>query len=559
MAGVNQAPPQPFAVPDTRAQLGAIARVRWTIFKNSLRTMRGRMEMVSTFFIGLWFVMFGFGGAFAFGFSSYGILSHGSADFLALLFWAVFVFWIFFPLLATAFSEPFDSANLLRFPLRYSSFFLANIVYGSIDGSTMVGILWLIGITVGSAFAASTRLPWALLVLALFGLVNVLAVRALFAWIDRWLAQRRTREIMGVLFLVVIIGFQFIGPLANRLGHRRHAPLPTYLGQAITYQRFLPAGLAAQALWRGLHADWAFAGGALLLLCSYAIGFLLLLHLRLRGQYVGESFGEGVAREKLVVTKVETRSGWTLPGLSAQMTAIMEKEAHYLSRSGPMLFTLVMPAVIVLLLHVGTNPGRAAQFARTQGMAFPIGAAYTLLLLTNLVYNSFGADGAGVQFFFLAPVRMRSVIAAKNLVHASVLVLEMLLVWLTATLLHGRPTAGVVAVTVAAVLFAAPLDFCVGNLLSLYTPKKYDYGTFGRQRASGTTVLASFGIQGATIGVAAIVIVATWHHGGLWLATSIFAMLSLISIALYRMVLGRVDQIALMKREALVSVLAKTG
>ena len=558
MADVNQAATLPFAVSDTRAQLGAIARVRWVIFKNSLRTMRGRMEIVSWFFIGFWFLMFGIGGALAYGIGSYSILSRGSVGSLAILFWGVFAFWLFFPLLATAFAEPFDSTNLLRFPLRYSSFFLANLVYGSIDGSTMVGILWLTGIALGSAFAAPSALPWTLLVLAVFGLVNVFAVRALFAWIDRWLAQRRTREIMGILFFLVIIGFQFIGPLARRLGGRR-AQLPAYLTQAAGVQKYLPPGLAAQALWRGLHADWAFAAASLLLLVCYAIAFLLLLHLRLRRQFVGEAFGEGVARERLVATKVETRSGWRLPGLSSQEAAIMEKEARYLSRSGPMLFTLVMPAVIILLLHMGGNPARAAQVARTQSLAFPIGAAYTLLLLSNLIYNNFGADGAGVQFFFVAPVRIRSVFVGKNLVLAGVLVLEMCLVWLAATLLNGRPAANVIAVTLAAVLFAAPLDFAIGNLLSLYTPKKYDYGAFGRQRASGTTVLASFGVQAATIGIAAIVIVATWHHGGLWLATAIFVALSLPSIALYRVVLSRVDQIALVKRESLIAVLAKAS
>ena len=33
-----------------------------------------------------------------------------------------------------------------------------------------------------------------------FAVFNILLVRAVFAWIDRWLAQRRTREILTRFF-----------------------------------------------------------------------------------------------------------------------------------------------------------------------------------------------------------------------------------------------------------------------------------------------------------------------------------------------------------------------
>jgi ABC-2 type transport system permease protein len=237
----------------------------------------------------------------------------------------------------------------------------------------------------------------------------------------------------------------------------------------------------------------------------------------------------------------------------------MEKEARYLSRSGPMLFALLMPAVVLFLFHMGGNPGRPNAFARNPNLAFPIGAAYALLLLTNLIYNNFGADGAGVQFFFVSPVRIRSVVIAKNLVHAGILVLEMFLVWIATYLLYSLPALNVIAATLVAVLFAAPLNFCVGNLLSLYTPKKYDYGTFGRQRAPGFTVLASFGVQAFTIGVAVCVVLISRHYGNLWIATAIFAFLAAISFALYRIVLEKIDGIALRKRESLISILAKTS
>ncbi|HKV46587.1 MAG TPA: hypothetical protein VJN69_00750 [Candidatus Acidoferrales bacterium] len=548
----------PLALPDAGMQLRAIALLRWQIFKNSLRTMRGRLEAVSWIFVGFWFVALGLGGAFGIAVGSWWMVSHNRSDLLAALFWPIFVFWICFPLVATAFTEIFDSSNLLRYPLRYSSFFLVNLIYGSLDGGTVVGLLWLIGAALGISVAQPSSAPWAVLTVAVFGVSNIFLVRALFSWIERWLAQRKTREIMGILFFLIIIGFEFIGPLTRR-AHRQHFQLPSYVSQAILVQKVLPPGLVAGAIGGSVHADWFSAGGSLLLLSAYAAAFCLLFHMRLRGQYAGESFSETAVRKEVNAEKAETQSGWALPGLSGQLAAIMEKETRYLSRSGPMLFALIMPIVVLLLFRMSGNPNRPNAFAHNPNLAFPVGAAYSLLLLTNLIYNNFGADGMGVQFFFVAPVKMRSVVTAKNLVHGGVLALEMGLVFLGTYLMYGPPAPAVVSATFVGVLFAIPLDFAIGNLLSLYSPKKYDYGAFGRQRAPGLTVLASFGVQALTIGIAVIVVLVARHYGSLWLATIVFAALALASWTLYQAVLGRIDGVAFSKRESLIATIAKTG
>ena len=44
-----------------------------------------------------------------------------------------------------------------------------------------------------------------------------------------------------------------------------------------------------------------------------------------------------------------------------------------------------------------------------------------MLVLTNLVYNSFGGDGGGIQFFYACPVSFRQIVLGKNLTHASIL------------------------------------------------------------------------------------------------------------------------------------------
>ena len=68
--------------------------------------------------------------------------------------------------------------------------------------------------------------------------------------------------------------------------------------------------------------------------------------------------------------------------------------------------------------------GTPAHSSRTPDMAFPGAAAYALLVLTNLVFNSFGGDGGGIQFFYASPVRFRQIMLGKNLTHAGILVAE---------------------------------------------------------------------------------------------------------------------------------------
>ena len=90
---------------------------------------------------------------------------------------------------------------------------------------------------------------------------------------------------------------------------------------------------------------------------------------------------------------------------------------------------------------------------------------------------------------------------AKNLTHAGILAIEVLVAWIAVTLLYGRPALDVTIASLAGLLFAAPVNFSAGNLLSIYSPKKLDYSSFGRQRASQMTVLISLGVQLFVVGV----------------------------------------------------------
>ncbi len=540
-----------------KGQFAAIARLRWRIFLHSLRTTRGTAELVSHVFVGLLIVGAGVGGAIGLGVAAWTFLTRGSPQWLSLLLWLVFVFWQFFPVMATAFTESTDSSVFLRFPLSYRAYFLVILAFGAFDIATALSSLWLVGIFVGIAILEPGAIVWIATVLFAFAMINIVLARAIFSWIERWLAQRRTREIFGVLFFLLIIGFQLIGPLINRYGdHSR--PEVMRVGQELSpLQQALPPGLAAAAIV-DLHSDLPRAVMSLALLSIYGACFLWLLNLRLRAQYRGENLNETTARAKRQTGKPSVRLGWNLPGLAPGTTAIFQKELIYLTRSGPMLFTLIMPVVMLTVFRFGGVGDRSGGLLmRAPTFAFPTGAAYALLVLTNLVYNNFGADGGGVQFLFALPVRFRQIVFAKNLAHLTVLAVELFLIGLAVSVLYKPPALDIIAATLAAVLFAIPVNFSAGNLLSIYSPKRIEYATFGRQRASQTTILLSFVVQIVVFGTGVLVFLFVPQYDGYWPAALAFLLLSAVTWTGYWILLRTMDRRALDRRETMIAELCR--
>lgn len=545
--------------PQTRGQLTAIALVRWQMISNSMRTMRGRLELVSRIVMALSITIAGMGGAVGVAIASWYFTSRDEMEFLAIFLWLVFLFWQLFPVMASAFAETAESSNLLRFPLTYRSYFLIQLVYGSLEPATALGSLWLAGMALGIGVAKPAWFLWAVMVLLMFALLNIFLTRMIFSWLERWLAKRRTRELMGLLFFAIIISLQFIGPITIRLTRHAHPEAASYSNLLLPIERLLPPGLAASALSQPFKAGFAPALAALAFLCGYCAVFAWLLGIRVRRQFLGENLSEGLARVKGPKAKIVAHEGWDIPGASSGVAAVFEKEFRYLSRSVMMLFNLVMPIVILLIFALA--PGNARNdsnfLLNAPDFAFPIGAAYALPLIVNLSFNVFGADHAGIQFYFVSPVSFRQIMLAKNLVHTTVIALESVVVWIAVCFMFRAPSLEITLATLAGILFATPVNLAVGDLMSLYSPKKVDFSKFGRQRASGLTVLASLGTQAVTLGIVAITFLAAHFLAKIWVATILYLLFAVVTIAGYLVVLGKVDAIAIQRREAIIEELCR--
>lgn len=539
-------------------QLTTIAQLRWRMFVNSLRTRRGKMELASRIAVTSAFAIGGVGGFFAIAGMSWYFVSHGNGQFLAIPLWMILFFWQIFPVMATAFTNNPDSSELLRFPLSYRSYFLVRLAYGFLDPASALGSLGVFGVLVGVTAARPLIFPWALAVLFTFALFNLVLMQTIFAWLERWLAQRRTREVLGVLFILATLSFQMTGPALQQVTHGSHPQLLHSLSVGAKIQSVLPPGLAADAISRALGAEFFVGFTSLLFLAALTLAIGLLLNIRIRAQFRGENLSEAAARP-LTKQPQNLQLGWNLPGFSRSVAAVFEKEMHYLLRSGPMLLTLIMPIFMLAVIRMGPMNAmhHSGIMQRTPDTAFPGAAAYSLLILTNLVYNCFGGDSGGIQFFYSSPVRFRQIVLGKNLAHSAVLIATTAFSWLAVSYLYGAPHLAVTVATMAGLLFAAPLNFTAGNLLSLYSPKKRDFSTFGRQNVSQTTVLASFGMQTVIVGLGVGVFAISRLYHDLWIAVILFLLLAAISIPVYVAVLRQMDGLAAQRQESLIAELCR--
>jgi ABC-2 type transport system permease protein len=540
MAGVS-------GVQREAGQLRLIAELRWQMFVNSRR----RLDLAARGLVGLTVGTAVFGMGVLLGIGSWTALHTNSPLMLTALLWFVFATWQLLPILVTGFGAQADLGSLLRFPVRYPTFVLLTLAYGLADPVAVAALYWLICVLMGIGVAERGALLWAVLALISFAAVNLLLSRAVFTWLERWLAQRRTREILGVAFFIVMMSFQFIGPLSDRWGRQAMQALPA-VKRLAPFTHLFPPGMAVSVIEAGWRGEGERALAALGSLSALGLAAGWVLGIRLRAQYRGENLSEGRAGRADAGPR-RIRQGWRLLGLSPAVAALLEKELRCLARNTAQYLPLVAPLILVVLA------GRAREVMPLAGTAFffPGCVAYCLLVTAGSSYNSLGYDGAGVALIFATPVRFRDVLVAKNMLQTAVFAVEVLVTSVLAVLVSGRPDPAIVAVTLTAALFALPLNFTAGNLVSLYFPRRLEFGTLRRQNASGMAVLITLSIQVAILGISAVVYLLSCWAGKVWLAEAAFLALAVIVLIAYKWVLDASTRIAEKQRDVLMTELCR--
>jgi ABC-2 type transport system permease protein len=550
---------QGFLSPLARRQYAALAWVQSRIFINSLRTRRGGFELGAKILVVLIFCLIAGGPAFGLGFGAYVAVSRGHVLGISVLLWVLFLSWQFFAALAPALGgQNPELGHLLRYPVSFSSWIALYLVYGLAAPSTIIGIAWALAIGIGISVTRPGLVLWTGLTLALFVLFNLLLSRTILAWIERWLAQRRTREIVTGIFLFLALGAQVLNPAwhqnyRNRpFGNLRKQTLDRLAAHALLAQKVLPPGLAVNAIDLADHGRALLASEDILWLGFYTLGAGGLLALRLRRESRGESLSEAPR-----ASSVRRPRRPPILDFSGPIAAVFEKDLRYLMRSGPMLYNLAAPLVMVFVFGGALRGGH---YSSIRGeYALPIGMAWAFLGLARLICNSLGMEGDGIQFYFLSPTPLRTVVLGKNYLHLVLFGLEALLISAVVIYRFGLPATSIAAATVAWLLFAVPANFAIGNLLSIAMPYRINLARIRRENGALGNGLTSMATQFGVVAIGAAVLAPCAIFGRPWLATPIFVALAAISSWVYFYVLASVDRMIEARRDSLTLEIMKTS
>ena len=542
-------------------QLTIVAGLRWQMFRNSLRTTSGRFDLLARTALGAGTAVIAAGIGAGLGVASYLCVARGSWRLLALPLWAVFLTWQVMPLLLAASGSSFDSRSLLRYPLRFSVFFLLSLVSAGFDPPVAAALLWLVCIAAAIVLARPDLLGSTLLVVTLFALMNLLLNGAVFSWLERWMARRRTREALLAILLLGFLSLQLAVALEARLGKR----LAPFLNAVLPALQFLPPSLASKAVAGAARGQPSSVVSSAGLLAAYALALGLLLGRRLRAQYFGEDAGETQApaipearQPGTLRAEVSRRMAWRWPGISSAAAAVFEKEFRYLFRNTATLLLLVLPLILTafFMLAWGAPRERSGLLSRSPDLAFPAAVAYMFLIVSQLAYNSFAYEGRGVQLLFVAPIRFRDVLLGKNLMLGLLLAAESAAVWVVMGFLFRPPGAMMVLTTYAALLFSTLMQCLVGNWLSIRFPRRMEFGQT-RRRVAGVTALIGIGLQVVLIALPAGFYLLARLIGRPWLVPAVFLGLSAAALRVYVATLDYFSRFAAEKREVLTAELSR--
>ena len=377
----------------------------------------------------------------------------------------VILYWQLAPILVASLGAALDLRKLLVYPVPIENLFWIEVMLRVTTGLEM--LLLLAGATVGlirnPAFGGWARTPRIVAPLLMFVVFNLLLAAGLRSLIERILGQKRLREALVVLF--VMIGA--VPQLLIVTGVPRSTLRRVFMEHSNT---LWPWVAAAQISLDG-PAALAWAALAAWTAAAYFFG---------RWQFESNLRFDVQAAQATTLSAALAQDSWRaklfrLPSalLPDPIGAIVEKELRTLSRTPRFRLVFIMGFTFGLVVWLPLIFGRGVQRHSAAAENFlTLVCLYALALLGQVTYwNAFGFDRSAVQAYYAWPVPISRVLVGKNLAAAVFVFLEMLAVTAACLLLRMQPSpnkileAYLVTPVVAVYLLAA------GNLGSVHLPR----------------------------------------------------------------------------------------
>lgn len=388
-----------------------------------------------------------------------------------------FLYWQLIPLLMASLGSSLEIRKLLVYPVPKHQLFTLEVILRISSGVEM--LILIVGAGIGLLINPNVRW-WAPAWLALFVVFNLCCAAGVRDILVRLLARKRVREIVVFLLVMAAALPQLLLFHGSQGGLKRllagdpawwwpwtataHLALGRFSFSAMFVLLFWTAAAYTFGRWqfeRGLRFDFSEAAAW------------------------GSAAGRGASRLDRL---------YRLPALflSDPLAALVEKELRFLSRAPRFRLVFLMGFSFGLLVWAPMAFGQASsEHSLLADNYLTLVSVYALLLLSDaLFWNCFGFDRGAAQIYFSAPVKIETVLHAKNVAAGLFVLIEILAISCVCALLRLPTTAVQVgeALLVGCVLTLFLLS--IGNLSSIYNPRPVNPAKSFRTAASGRTQAA---------------------------------------------------------------------
>lgn len=476
------------------SQLFTLIWLKWTLLRNSLRSSKAVVNQVASVLgmlvaSGLALLV-----ALGLGIAAYVVSKPnmmamlqrphsvqnpfaGSAEFIFFsIFALIYLMWATVPL-SIGSGKQFDPGRMLMYPISLSKLFAIDFLSEITTLQSVFAVPAILAIGIGAGLARD-ELPSALiaaLTAAAFGI-------ALSKWLSTTIGSLfRRKRARGETILALVGAIAGLGgALAGQV-----APLVIKHAESFKSLRWTPPGAAAYAIAGGISADPLAFLLALITLSAYTVVLILATYWIARRSALG--FG-GEKRPKLSPTasaNLPAYSGWQLPLLSPELSAVVEKELRYALRNAQLRMMSIMPLILIVIRLVNTKRfGSGARGGATShdfitygsGLLASAGVLYVFLLLAGLSCNQFAFEEGGMRTLILSPIERHKILIGKNIATTAIaLVFATVLLIINGIVFGDLSGTILLFVGLSFVVFAAIMSV-VGNWFSIRFPKRMQFG-----------------------------------------------------------------------------------
>lgn len=474
------------------SQLGTLIWLKWRLLRNSLRSSRAVVNRVASILgmvIALAFALIlalvlglvaytltqpeGFGSALH-RTATRDVPENLSTEFIFFsIFGVVYLMWATVPL-SLGGGKQFEAGKLLMYPITLRKLFLVDFISEFTTLHSVFLVPAVFALCVGAGLGSGKL--WVTQIAAIpAALVGVGLSKWLSTIIGSLLRRKRARGETLVALLGVIFGLG--AAVAGQI-----VPLLFKHADSLRSLRWTPPGAAAFLLVGNPASDVVAYVAAFLTLSAYAIVLIVATYWIVRRSALGI---EGRRKQKVVVESADTAvySGWQLPLLSNDLSAMVEKELRYLMRNAQVRMMALMPLLVIFIRLVNsqrfgtTRRGMSNSFLTYgSGLLLIGGVLYVFIILAGLTCNLFAFEEGGMRTLILSPIDRRKILLGKNIVLTFLaLVFVTVLVILNTIIFRDMTIGSLLFLVLSFVIFAA-LSSTVGNWISIRFPKRMRYG-----------------------------------------------------------------------------------